>query len=83
MLIGALFFFELGSLICAVSQSMDVLIFGRAIQGVGCSGMFTCCMQVITVITPVAQRPVFMSGLGFAFIISSVIGPLLGGVFTQ
>jgi predicted MFS family arabinose efflux permease len=35
ILLGAIFFFELGSLICAVAQSMSVLIFGRAIQGVG------------------------------------------------
>ncbi|ORX33889.1 major facilitator superfamily-domain-containing protein [Kockovaella imperatae] len=83
VLLGSLFFFELGSLICAVSKSMDVLIFGRAIQGIGCSGMFTCSMQIITVITRVQQRPTFMAGLGFAFMISSVIGPLLGGVFTQ
>lgn len=35
VLLAAIFFFELGSLICAVAQSMPVLIFGRAIQGVG------------------------------------------------
>ena len=35
VLLGAIFFFELGSLICAVAQSMPILIFGRAVQGIG------------------------------------------------
>ncbi|KAG8765015.1 hypothetical protein FRC16_008191, partial [Serendipita sp. 398] len=30
--------FEIGSLICAVANSMNVLIFGRAFQGIGASG---------------------------------------------
>lgn len=37
ILLAAIFFFELGSLICAVAQSMPVLIFGRAVQGIGMS----------------------------------------------
>jgi hypothetical protein len=35
VLLGAIFFFELGSLICAVAKSMPILIFGRAVQGIG------------------------------------------------
>lgn len=35
MLLGAIFFFELGSLICGVAKDMDTLIGGRAIQGIG------------------------------------------------
>ncbi|ORY32266.1 major facilitator superfamily domain-containing protein [Naematelia encephala] len=34
-LLGSIFWFELGSLICAVSHSMSVLIFARAVQGIG------------------------------------------------
>jgi MFS family permease len=35
VLLTALFMFILGSLVCGVSQSMNVMILGRAIQGVG------------------------------------------------
>lgn len=35
MLLGAIFFFELGSLICGVAKDMNTLIGGRAIQGIG------------------------------------------------
>jgi MFS family permease len=35
VLLSAIFFFELGSLLCAVAQNMNVLIFARAVQGIG------------------------------------------------
>ena len=40
ILLGAISFFELGSLICAVSKGMSVLIFARAIQGIGACSSF-------------------------------------------
>ncbi|WVQ74787.1 hypothetical protein IAR50_004393 [Cryptococcus sp. DSM 104548] len=83
MLLGAVFFFELGSLICGVSKDMDTLIGGRAIQGIGASGMFVSILTIIAIITRVEQRAAFMSSFGIVFVISSVVGPLLGGVFTE
>jgi MFS family permease len=35
ILLAAIFFFELGSLLCAVANGMALLIFGRAVQGIG------------------------------------------------
>lgn len=83
MLLAAIFFFELGSLICAVAPNMPVLIFGRAVQGIGAAGMFVSILAVIAVVTRVEQRAAFMSAFGIVFVISSVVGPLLGGVFTE
>ncbi|OCF41607.1 major facilitator superfamily transporter [Kwoniella heveanensis CBS 569] len=83
MLLGSIFFFELGSLICAVSKDMDTMIGGRAVQGIGASGMFVSILAVIAVITRVEQRAAFLASFGFVFVVSSVVGPLLGGVFTE
>ncbi|KIR53334.1 major facilitator superfamily transporter [Cryptococcus gattii Ru294] len=83
MLLGAIFFFELGSLICGVAKDMNTLIGGRAIQGIGASGMFVSILAVIAVVTRVDQRAAFMASFGFVFVISSVVGPLLGGAFTD
>ncbi|WVR06017.1 hypothetical protein IAU60_003045 [Kwoniella sp. DSM 27419] len=83
MLLGAVFFFELGSLICAVSKDMNTMIGGRAVQGIGASGMFVSILAIIAVITRVEQRAGFMASFGIVFVISSVVGPLLGGVFTE
>ncbi|WVQ85241.1 hypothetical protein IAT38_007406 [Cryptococcus sp. DSM 104549] len=83
MLLGSIFFFELGSLICGVAKNMDVLIGGRAIQGIGASGMFVSILAIIAVVTKVEQRAAYMSSFGAVFVISSVVGPLLGGAFTE
>lgn len=83
VLLMSIFFFELGSLLCALANGMTMLIVSRAIQGIGASGMFVSIVTVISVVTRVEQRAAFMSGFGFVFVISSVIGPLLGGVFTE
>ncbi|TXT09034.1 hypothetical protein VHUM_02508 [Vanrija humicola] len=83
VLLGAIFFFELGSLLCALANGMIMLIVARAIQGIGASGMFVSIIAIIAVVTAVEQRAMFMSGFGFIFVISSVVGPLLGGVFTE
>ena len=64
MLLGAIFFFELGSLLCAVSHSMNLLIFARAVQGIGSSGMFVSCLAIIATVTRVEQRAAFMSAFG-------------------
>ena len=38
--------FEIGSLICAVAPSPDVLIFGRAFAGVGAAGLWVAIMSI-------------------------------------
>lgn len=39
--------FELGSLFCAVAPSVDFLIFGRAVAGLGGAGMWVSIMSII------------------------------------
>ncbi|KAB8203744.1 major facilitator superfamily domain-containing protein [Aspergillus parasiticus] len=79
----ALCIFEVGSLICGVAPSSVVLIVGRAIAGVGSSGIFTGALVTIAHIVPLAKRPVYMGLLGGMYGIASVAGPLLGGAFTN
>ena len=71
--------FELGSLICGVSPSMNVLIFGRAFQGVGASGIFISILTVLSQVTRLEQRPLLFGSFGGVFALASVVGPLLGG----
>jgi len=51
--------FELGSLICAVAPTSEALIVGRAIAGVGSSGIFTGAMLIIAHSVPLAKRSVY------------------------
>lgn len=79
----SIFVFELGSLICAVAPSSTALIIGRAIAGVGAAGISSGVYIIIAFSAPVSQRPIYTSVLGATFSVASVVGPLLGGVFTS
>lgn len=39
--------FELGSLFCAIAPSVNFLIFGRAVAGVGAAGLWIAIMSVL------------------------------------
>ena len=79
----AIAIFELGSLLCGVAQNSVTLIIGRAIAGLGGAGIASGAYTIIAFTAPPAQRPAFTGILGAAYGIASVIGPLLGGVFTS
>ena len=78
-----IFIFELGSLICAVAHSSVTLIVGRAIAGVGGAGIASGAYTLMAFIAPPSRRPAFIGILGGTYGIASVIGPLLGGAFTE
>jgi len=75
--------FELGSLICGVAPTIEALIAGRAIAGVGAAGIFVSCLSIIADVTTLEDRPKLFGSFGGVFGLSSVIGPLLGGAFTD
>lgn len=79
----ALAVFEIGSLICAVAPSSIALIVGRAVAGTGAAGLFTGALVIIAYSVPLAKRPIYTGLMGAMYGVSSVAGPLLGGVFTD
>jgi MFS family permease len=83
VLLTCISLFEIGSLICGVAPSIDVLIFGRAFQGIGASGQFISILTLLSQVTKLEQRPILLGSFGGVFALASVIGPLLGGVFTD
>ncbi|WVR04536.1 hypothetical protein IAU60_001543 [Kwoniella sp. DSM 27419] len=83
VILFAVFIFEIGSLVCGVAPSMEVLIFGRALAGVGAAGIFSGAMVVIAEITSLASRAKYFALFGVCFAIASVIGPLIGGAFAD
>jgi MFS family permease len=75
--------FELGSLLCAVAPSMPALIFGRAVAGMGAGGIFNAAFTVGAQVAALEQRPLLFGSAGAVFALSSILGPLVGGAFTD
>ena len=74
--------FEVGSAICGAAPNSTAFIVGRAVAGTGSSGIFSGAIVIIMNLVPLHKRPILMGLVGAVFGVSSVIGPLLGGVFT-
>ncbi|VBB84787.1 Putative MFS toxin efflux pump [Podospora comata] len=81
--LSAVFLFELGSLISAVAPTSTVFIVGRAIAGLGTAGIFSGSFFIVGLLLPLRKRPTAFGGVGALWGISSVAGPLLGGVFAE
>ncbi|KAJ2159459.1 hypothetical protein GGF46_003003 [Coemansia sp. RSA 552] len=72
-----------GSVVSAVSQSMNLLITSRAIQGIGSAGLYTMMNVVIADLFNERERARFMGISSFIWGISMAGGVVLGGVFAQ
>ncbi|CAK7217353.1 hypothetical protein SCUCBS95973_003120 [Sporothrix curviconia] len=81
--IGFILVFELGNLIAGVATSSPMLIVGRAITGIGGSGLVTGAMVIITSIRPLEKRPMLIGTVMGTVAVGQVAGPLIGGALSQ
>jgi MFS family permease len=72
--------FALGSILVSVTDSYDMLLLGRAIQGFGASGIFPVASAVIGDIYPFEKRGQLLGLLGAVFGIAFMIGPFIAGI---
>jgi EmrB/QacA subfamily drug resistance transporter len=75
--------FLLGSVLCGAAWSMPVLIGARALQGLGAGAVQPIGMTVIGDIYTLRERAKVQGYLASVWGISSVVGPTVGGVFSQ
>ena len=83
MFLTAIGIFELGSLICGAAPNSTALILGRAIAGLGSSGIFSGALLILAHSAPLEKRPTYIGFIGGMYGIASIAGPLLGGAFTD
>ncbi|KZP19616.1 ABC transporter [Athelia psychrophila] len=83
VLLGSIFNFEIGSLVCGLSGNVNQLIAGRTVSGLGAAGMTVSMVQIIAQVTRLEDRQKLYGAFGAVFGLSSVIGPLIGGAFTD
>ena len=82
MLIG-IAIFVVGSLLCGLAWSMPVLIGARAVQGLGAGAVAPMAMTIVGDLYSVEERARVQGYLGSVWAIASVVGPTLGGLFSD
>ncbi|MEV4536014.1 MDR family MFS transporter [Asanoa sp. NPDC049518] len=75
--------FIVGSLLCGAAQSLIWLVTSRAVQGIGAGGLLVTATALIGDVIPLRDRGRYQGGLGAVFGLSTVVGPLIGGLFTD
>jgi EmrB/QacA subfamily drug resistance transporter len=82
MLLGVGLFLG-GSVLCALAWSMPTLIAFRALQGLGAGAILPMAMTIASDIYSLAERGRVQGYLASVWGISAVVGPTLGGVFSE
>ncbi|MFI6172605.1 MDR family MFS transporter [Nocardia sp. NPDC051052] len=75
--------FALGSLLCGLATSMLGLIIFRAVQGIGAGAIQPMTMTIASDLYTLTERAKVQGYLASVWAMSSVAGPLLGGVFAD
>ncbi|MER8011025.1 MULTISPECIES: MFS transporter [unclassified Streptomyces] len=79
----AIVLFLIGSALCGMAQNMPQLIAFRAVQGLGGGGLMVLSMAIVGDVVPPRERGRYQGLFGAVFGATSVLGPLLGGLFTE
>src|SRR5690606_30240514 len=79
----AIVIFLVSSVLCGLASSMGQLIAFRALKGVGGGGLMVLAQAVVADVVAPRERGRYQGYFGAVFGVSSIVGPLLGGFFTD
>lgn len=78
--IAAMSLFSLGTLICAVSPGLGLLVFGRVVQATGTAIMMPLLMTTVMNLVPPAARGRTMGNISIVISVAPAIGPTISGI---
>jgi EmrB/QacA subfamily drug resistance transporter len=83
LLYTAILTFLAGSVLCGLARNMTELIAFRAIQGLGAGGFLPLAQIIIGDLIPPAERGKRQGSIAAVYAVTSVLGPVLGGLMTD
>ncbi|CAK7237970.1 hypothetical protein SBRCBS47491_010227 [Sporothrix bragantina] len=81
--IGGIVLFEVGSALCGGAPNMSTLVVGRVIAGMGGAGMYLGGLTHFSALAPPKTRGTYITGIVFVWGIGSILGPVVGGAFSD
>src|SRR5690606_37678996 len=72
--------FAAGLTVAGLASSMEVLVAGRLLQGVGGGAINVCLYVIVGRLYPPALHPRIFAAFSAAWVLPSIVGPLLAGI---
>lgn len=79
----AIVVFLVGSVLCAVSQTMNQLVAARAVQGLGGGGLMSLAFVIVGDVVSPRERGRYIGAFTAVFTVSAVTGPVWGGLLVD
>lgn len=81
--LSAVVIFLVGSVVAAAAPNSLSVIIGRALQGWGASGVLGGTLIIINYVSPPRNHPLLIGAWMACFMLSTILGPVIGGAFTS
>ncbi|KAG8157126.1 hypothetical protein KVR01_013116 [Diaporthe batatas] len=82
-LYAATVIFTVGTIIFALANHMITLIVGRLIQGLGGGGLYVLQDIILTDMTSLKERPLYLGLISLAMATGTITGPVIGALFSN
>jgi MFS family permease len=82
-LLGSVAVFAVASVLAALSTSICMLIAARAVQGTAGAALMQLVFITISDLCSIRYRLLYISAMGFSWVVAGTSGPVIGGAFTQ
>ena len=83
VLLSGIVVFILGSVACALAPTLWLLVVARFVQGLGGGGLIALAQTIIADMVPPKERGKYQVYIASVFFVSSLLGPVLGGVIAE